>query len=134
MRDVTGNDQGRVVGKVRRAYDKFKTAPSDDGLHVLVLETDNTVHLRAVADALYGRDYMDFVAGGGTRQGRYPDGAFCRGQHSRLGGVVIARRVARRLFVPYKFRLFPNPGTAMPVDEVVLALDVGGVLGPDDYP
>jgi hypothetical protein len=135
MRDITGFDEARVAGKVRRAYEQFKTAPSDGALHFLVLETDHTVHFGTVADALFGREYVDFMVGGGMRRGRHNDGVFCRGQHSRLTGVLIARRAARhRLFTPYKLTFFPNPGGAMPVDEMMSALDVEEILGPDDYP
>jgi hypothetical protein len=53
----------------------------------------------------------------------------------RLGGVVVARRAERhRLFCPYTFTLFGNPGGALPVPDVVQALGEERVLGPEDFP
>src|SRR5262245_43053214 len=45
MRDVTGVDASRVLGKVRKAYAKFKVCPNDDAVHLVVLEVDNTIDL-----------------------------------------------------------------------------------------
>lgn len=135
MRDVTGKDQARVRDKVKLAYDKFKVAPADDLIQLIALEIDNTVHLSSVSDALYGRDATTVEHSRVTRQFRNKDGAFCQGLHSRLGGIVVARRVVRhRLFVPYKFTLFPNPVASLPVDAVKQALGADEVLGPNDYP
>lgn len=134
VRDVTGDDEARVQAKVKRAYRKFKLTPSDDALHLVILEADRTVHLSSVSDALYGREHIDFFAGGGCKVGRANGGSFCGDQHSRLGGLIVACRVAHRLFVPYDFSLFPNPGASLPVDEVVQALGVGVVFGPHDFP
>ncbi len=135
VRDVTGVDASRVQSKVKRAYDKFKVCPDDDAVHLAALEVDNTIHLAHAAEALYGREYATFTRQGYAGSGRHPGGAFSRGLHSRLGGLVVARRAERHgLFVPYTFILFPNPGVALPVGEVVKALGVERVLGPDDFP
>lgn len=135
LRDVTGDDERRVRGKVKRAYDKFKTCPDDGAVHLLVLEADNTIHLAHVAAALYGREYATFTRQGYAGSGRHPDGAFSRGLHSRFGGVVVARRAERhRLFCAYTFILFWNPGGTLPVREVVEALQVERVVGPNDFP
>ena len=133
-RDVTGVDASRVQGKVKRAYGKFKICADDAAVHLLALEVDNTTHLAHVAEGLYGREYAAFTRQGYAGSGRHPGGAFSRGQYSRLGGVVIARRLRHRLFIPYTFTLFPNPGGKLSVDSVVEAFGVGGVLGPTDFP
>jgi hypothetical protein len=85
-----------------------------------------------VSEALYGREYIGLV-GGRDSMGRLADGLFCRGQCFRLGGVVVARRVDYRLFVPYNLVLLTSPAP-LPVEEVVRALGIRDVLGPDDYP
>jgi hypothetical protein len=136
MRDVTGVDAGRVRGKVRRAYEKFKMCPDDDAVHLVVVEANNTIDLAQVAEALYGQVYVTFTrAHGYTGSGRHPGGAFSRGLHSRLGGLVVSRRAEKhRLFCGYTFILFTNPGGTLPVDDVVEALGVERVLGPSDFP
>jgi hypothetical protein len=129
--DVTGVDASRVLSKVKRAYDKFKACPDDGGVRLVALEVDNTIELVDVAEALYGREYATFTSHGYSGTG----GAFSRGLHSRLGGLVVARRAERyRLFCSYTFTLFENPGGALPVADVVQALGVELALGPRDFP
>src|SRR5262249_18273691 len=109
VRDVTGVDASRVQRKLRRAYEKFKVCPKDDAVHLLALEVDNTIHLAHVAKALYGREYVTFTRHDYVERGRHPGGAFSRGLHSRLGGLVVARRGERerfRLFASYSLILF----------------------------
>lgn len=135
LRDVTGVEASRVQSKVKRAYGKFKACPEDDAIHLLALEVDSTIDLAHIAEALYGREYATFTRQGYAGSGRHPGGAFSRGQYSRLGGVLIARRAGRyRLFVPYNFTLFTNPGGMRSVDNVAEALGVGEVLGSNDFP
>jgi hypothetical protein len=133
--DVTSVDASRVLSKVKRAYDKFKACPDDGGVRLVALEVDNTIELVDVAEALYGREYATFTSHGYSGRGRHPGGAFSRGLHSRLGGLVGARRAERyRLFCSYTFTLFENPGGALPVAGVVQALGVELALGPRDFP
>jgi hypothetical protein len=106
----------------------------DDAVHLVAHETDNRIHLSSVSDALYGREYFRMAQHGPDVRGRHADGIFCRGQHSRLGGVLVAGRATYRLFVPYNLVLFPNPGSPLPVEDVVQALAIECVLGPNDYP
>jgi hypothetical protein len=135
MRDVTGMDASRVEDKVKRAYDKFKTAPDDDAVHLVAIEVDNTIHLAHVADALYGRENVTLTPGGPAGRGRNRGGVFSGGLHSRLGGLVVAHRAERfRLFCSYTFTLFENPGGALPVPDVVQALGAERTLGPHDFP
>lgn len=135
VREVTGDDERRVRSKVKRAYDKFKTCPDDGAVHLLALEADNTIQLAHVADGLYGREYATFTRQGYAGSGRHPGGVFSRGLHSRLGGVVVVRRVERhRLFCAYSFTLFGNPSGALPVPDVVQALGEERVRGPKDFP
>ena len=130
MRDVTGAEASRIRSKVKRAYDKFKTSTDDRAVHLIALEVDNTIHLAHVAEALYGREYT-----GSKGRGRHPDGVFSKGLHSRLGGLVVARRAERfRVFCPYTFTLFGNPGGALDIPRVSQALGVEQVLGPHDFP
>ena len=135
LRDVTGVDASRVQNKVKRSYGKFRALTDRSGVHLLVLEVDNTIHLAHVAEALHGREVVTFTREGYAGSGRESGGMFSRGQFSRLDGVVIARRDVRyRLFASYTFALFPNPGGALHVNDVVGALGVGDVLGPTDFP
>jgi hypothetical protein len=53
LRDVTGADASRMLGKVKNAYEKFKVCPDDGGVHLVALEVDNTIELAHVAEALY---------------------------------------------------------------------------------
>jgi len=135
MRDVTGVDASRVRGKVRKAYAKFKVCPNAAAVHLVVLEVDNTIDLVHVAEALYGPIYVEFTRQGPVGRGRHPGGVFTRGLHSRLGGLVVARRKeGRRLLCGYNFTLFRNPGGTLPVSDVVEALGVERILGPTDFP
>jgi hypothetical protein len=135
MRDVTGEDVSRVQRKVRRAYEKFKVCSSDDAAHLVLLELDRTIDLFHVAGALYGQQFDTWSREGYAGSGREPGGAFSRGLHSRLGGLVVARRADRhRVFCGYEFTLFVNPGGTLPVPDVVSALGVEKVYGPDDFP
>jgi len=121
---------------VKNAYEKFKRAPADGAVHLVVLEADRTtLHLHSVGSALYGEERIGFVAGRPeVVQSRANDGLFCRDSHSRLGGVLVARRAAYRLFVPYRLSFFPNPAADLSVVEVVEALGGEAVFGPNDYP
>lgn len=135
MLNVTGKSAARVQGKIKRAYEQFKAGPADDAFHLVTLEVDKTIHLSSVSDALYGEEYFAFYKQGGEARGRFKNGAFCQGEYSRLGGLVVARRVvSHRLFGRYTLTLFPNPAASLPVDDVRAALGIGNVLGPTDYP
>ncbi len=136
LRDVTGVEASRVVGKVRRAYAKFKACADDGAVHLVALVVYNTTHLSDVAEALYGREHSKWTRHGYAGLGREPGGAFSpgSGRHSRLGGLIVARSTTRfRLFCAYAFTLFVNPGGGLPVAEVAEALGANRVLGPDDF-
>jgi hypothetical protein len=110
MREVTGVDEVRVRHKIQDAYGKFNRDLLDVA-NVVILQTDNTVHLGAVSQALYGREFIDFHRGSDeVTAGRYKDGLLSKGRYSALDAVVVARRSARRLFAPLDLALFSNPG------------------------
>ena len=135
MRNVTGVDAARVRSQLKRAYDKFKICPTDDAVHLVILEVDNMIHFAQIAEALYGREYATFTRSGYAGSGRDPSGAFFRGRHSRLGALVVARRADRqRLFGAYTLSLFLNPAASLMVPEVVEALGVEQVLHAGDFP
>ena len=58
-----------------------------------------------------------------------------RGRHSRLDGLLIARRAEHyRLFCAYAFTVFVNPATALLAAEVAAAFGAERIFGPDDFP
>ena len=60
---------------------------------------------------------------------------FFRARHSRLDGLLIARRAEHyRLFCAYAFTVFVNPATALPAAEVAAAFGAERIFGPDDFP
>jgi len=136
VRNVTGFAASRVAQKISKAYKKFSGSPPGTTINLVVLETDRTIHLSAVSDALYGTEYFFLGRGGDTiRQARHPDGCFSRDRGSRLHGVVVIRRTRQELFVPYEMILFPNPKILLPVlHETRDALKVDRVLGAEDFP
>jgi len=131
FRIVTGLDARRVKKKIGKAYEKFSRPPPGTTVNLVVLETDRTIHLSAVSDALYGTEY--FFLGRGAA--RHPDGFFSRGHGSRLHGVVVIWRTRHQLFVPYEMTLFPNPKVLLPIlEETRDALRIDRVLGAEDFP
>jgi hypothetical protein len=116
LRDVTGEDASRVQRKVRRAHEKFKVCPADNAAHLVLLELDRTIDLFHVAGALYGGSSTHGRGRATRAAGASPAARSRGGLHSRLGGLVVARRADRhRLFCGYEFTLFVNPGGALPL-------------------
>jgi hypothetical protein len=129
LRDITGVDQDRVRHKIQDGYAKLRREL--DGFAAIVLHVDRTVPDRTIGEALYGREHFTFSRRSkAVTLGRSPNGLFSHRRYSRLTAVVIARRPAYRLFVPYNLVIFPHPaapvasihelGTALGVAEVFL--------------
>jgi hypothetical protein len=128
LRDVTGVEQDRVRHKVQNAYTKLGQAV--EGFAAVVLQVDRTVPDHVIGEALYGLEHFTFTRRSITG-GRTPNGLFSRGRYSGLTAVVVARRPAYRLFLPYTLVVFPHPGapaasvrelgTALSADQVFLS-------------
>jgi hypothetical protein len=131
MRDITGVEQDRVRHKIQDAYAKIGRGL--EGFATVVLHVDRTMPDRTIGEALYGREHFTFTRRSkAVELGRAPNGLFSRGRYSRLTAVVVARRPAYRLFVPYNLVLFPHPATPIAsLRELGTALGVAEVFIPN---
>ena len=136
VRALGDQDEGRIRGKIARAYAKIRPLglPNTNQLHIVLIETDGFLDNVDFGNVLFGKEVLLCTSGAIPRATRLPNGLLRPSCYKALTGVIRLVRSWHQLTAPYQKYLFMHPTHASLAPTIQRHFRIDETITPEMFP